>query len=698
MGVMTKMRESTGVILWILVLSFGGLWVLQDSGALDNIGFQQRQNIAVVDGEPITYQEYTQALEQEVRAYQQRSGEPASQAVRDQYADVVYDRLVTNELREREMDRLGIRVTDTEVRAMFMGENPDPIVAQLFPDGEGGVNRAQLQSVVDNPEATGDLIAIEDYLRAKRRAEKLNALLSAAIRVTDAEVEAEHVRRNRTAGARFVALRYAEIPDSAVTVTDDDLEDFYDEHRDEFERERTVSIDFVALSQEPSAEDSAAVMNDLAELRAGFAAAEDDSAFVAQNFSQTPYDGAYVNAGQLAPEVAEAVFADPTAGRVVGPILVGDEARLIKITGVREAAQPAVRARHILIGQRGDSEEQRAQQLQQAEDLLERIEGGESFETLARQYSQDPGSAARGGDLGWFGRGQMVAPFENAAFDAEVGEVVGPVETDFGYHLIRVEDRAEREVQLAQVALPVGTTSATLRKVRDQADDLKYYTEEGGDFAAEAERQGLPLQQAVVQGDQPFIPGLGNSRAVRSFIQRAEPGDISDVIDTGTAFVVVRVADVKPEGYRSFEEVRAEIEPRVHRAKKQAIQVEKLREALAANDFEQLPSAVGAQLRTTQPLKMTQLVVPGLGREPAFVGTLMGLDEGETSGVVAGENAAFVIQATNVTEADPATMTAEQRQQLRNELLTQRRQRVQNQWLEKLRDTADIEDHRSLFF
>jgi peptidylprolyl isomerase/peptidyl-prolyl cis-trans isomerase D len=95
---------------------------------------------------------------------------------------------------------------------------------------------------------------------------------------------------------------------------------------------------------------------------------------------------------------------------------------------------------------------------------------------------------------------------------------------------------------------------------------------------------------------------------------------------------------------------------------------------------------------------MTQLVVSGLGREPRFVGTLLGLDEGETSGVVAGENAAFVLQATNVNDADPSAMTAQQRQQLRNELLTQRRQLVQNQWLERLRDEADIEDNRSLFF
>lgn len=698
MGVMTKMRESTGVILWILVLAFGGLWVLQDSGALDNIGFQQRQNIAVVNGEPILYQDYTQALEQEVRAYQQRTGEAAPQAVRDQYADVIYERLVEDRLREREMDRLGIRVTDAEVRAMFMGPNPDPIVAQLFPDGEGGVDRAQLQSVVDNPEATRDLVAIEDYLRSKRRAEKLDALLGAAIRVTEGDVNAEYVRRNSTARADYVALRYAEIPDSAVTVTERDLRGFYDEHREDFRRERTASIDFVSLSQEPSAEDSTAILQELGNLRERFAAAEDDSAFVAQQFSQTPYTSAYLGPNEMEAELATAVFEDPAPGRIVGPLLLGDQARLVKVVDVREAEEPAVRAQHILIGQRGDSEEQRAEQLEQARQLRDRIASGESFETLARQYSQDPGSASRGGDLGWFGRGQMVGPFEEAAFDAAVGELVGPVLTDFGYHLIRPTARATQEVQLAQVAQPVGMTSATMRAVRDKADDLKYYTEEGNDFAAEAERLGLDVQQAVIQGDQQFIPGLGNSRAVRSFVERARPGAISDVIDTGTAFVVVRVNDIQEAGYRSLDEVRAEVEPRVRLEKKKEVQVAKLREALDANGFDGLAAATGATRSTTPNLSYNNPTVAGLGREPAFIGTAFGLEPGETSGPVAGNNAAFVLRVTDKTMPDPARMTGDERMQLRIELLNRERQRVANEWIEQLHDAAEIEDNRSLFF
>ncbi len=698
MGVMTKMRENTGVVLWILVLAFGGLWVLQDSGALDNIGFQQRQNIAVINGEPILYQDYTGALEQEVRAYQQRTGDAAPQAVRDQYADVVYDRLVEDRLREQEMNRLGIRVTDSEIREMFTGATPDPIVLQLFPDGEGGVDRARLQSVIDNPEATQDLIAIEDYLRGKRRAEKLNALLGAAVRVTDADVNAEYIRRNSTVAADYVALRYAAIPDSAATVTERDLDTFYDDHREDFKRERTATIDFVSLSQEPSAEDSAAIIRDLADLRADFASAADDSVFVTRNFSQTPYSSAYLGPNGMESELATTVFEDPTPGRIVGPLLVGDEARLVKVTDVREAEDQAVRARHILIGQRGDSEEERASQLEQAEQIKARIAGGESFETLARQYSQDPGSAARGGDLGWFGRGQMVGPFEEAAFDAAIGDLVGPVETQFGYHLIEPTARSTQEVQLAQFVQPVGTTSSTLRAVRDKADDLKYFTEEGGEFAAEAERQGLEIQQAVIQGDQQFIPGLGNSRAVRSFVARAEPGDVSDVIDTGTSFVVVRVGDIQEEGYRSLADVRDEIEPRVRLEKKKEVQVAKLREALGKGSFDEVAAATGGTRGTAPAVSYTNLVVPGLGREPAFVGTAFGLDQGETSGAVGGANAAYVLRVTQKTAADAAQMTSDERTQLRNELTSQARQRIVNQWIEKLRDEADIEDNRSLFF
>lgn len=110
------------------------------------------------------------------------------------------------------------------------------------------------------------------------------------------------------------------------------------------------------------------------------------------------------------------------------------------------ASQEQVCAAHILV-----------EELETAEGLIAELEGGADFAELAGEHSTDPGSGAQGGELGCFGRGMMVAPFEEAAFNAEVGEVVGPVESDFGQHIIRVSER-------------IGGGEASLEDFRDQAE------------------------------------------------------------------------------------------------------------------------------------------------------------------------------------------------------------------------------------
>lgn len=704
MGVMTKLRESTSVVLWIVVFAFGGLWVLQDSGAFETVGMRQGQNIAVVDGVPISYPAYTEAFEQRLRAYRQETGEEPSQEVRNQIAEQVYQELVDDRLREREMDRLGVTVSDSEVREMILGPNPDPIIQQLFPDADGGVDRGRVVALFNDPgqfaEIYGvDPIVLEDYLRAKRRAEKLDVLLTSSVRVTAGEIREEYVRRNSRATAEYVALRYAAIPDEEVEVSDSDLRRFYNENREEFFRPRMVTLDFVAVSQAPSAADSQAVLTQLEGLRADFAAASDDSIFVAQRFSARPFSSEFLSPGQLEPELGAEVFRNVQPGRVVGPLVAGGQAMIAKIVDARPAAQPAIRARHILIGQRGDDETVRAGHLADAERLLERLRAGEiSFAEAAQSYSQDPGSAQRDGDLGYFARGRMVEPFEQAAFGASIGELVGPVETQFGYHLIEVTGRADQDVQLAIVAQDVTLTTATISRIQDQMQDVKYYSEQrGGSLQAEAERRDLEVQTVTVEADQAAIPGIGTNRQVRDFVENARRGRTSDIIDTGDQFVYLRAREIQQEGYRPFDEVRAELEPRVRLEKKREIQVERMRQALQEHGFSGLAAAVDSPQRIAENIRFDNTMISGLGREPRFVGTAMGMREGQTSGVVAGDNAVFVLRVTQSTIPDPSQMSESERENIRNSLSNRKLRQVAQEWMEHLRDSAEIDDYRAQF-
>ena len=271
--------------------------------------------------------------------------------------------------------------------------------------------------------------------------------------------------------------------------------------------------------------------------------------------------------------------------------------------------------------------------------------------------------------------------------------LVGPVRSEFGYHLIRVEARASQAVQVADLAYNLSPSRATLSDKESQLGDLAYFAEEEGAFEEEAQRLGLSVQEVQVETDQSSVPGIGQSAALSQFLESASNGTISDVIELSDKFVVAEVTNVTPEGYRSFSEVKSQIRPQVELQKKRAVQTRRMERALAQNTFEALPEALGTELRTQSDLTYSTSTVPGLGQEPQFVGTVFGLDEGETSGVVAGNNAAFIVKTTQKTTPPP--LTDQKRKQLRQRLLKQRRQQVSSNWIAALKEDATIKDNRS---
>jgi len=692
MGVMNKMRESTGAILWILVFAFGVIWVLQDSGGLDTIG-QVGNNIGYVNGDPITVDEYNATVDQQVQSYQNQTGDTMPPQMLDQTRDRVFNQLVESRLREQEMERLGLDVSDDELIEMIQGDDPHPIIKAYFSDGNGGVDRALLQNFIANPDATADWINIEDYLRSERRRQKLENLINSTVRITESDIIEEYLQRNRRVDVRYVALRHSSLPDDEISYDDGDLRSFYNDHREEFAREKSFNLSYVTASKAPTAADTAATVSDVESLKASFATAEDDSLFLARNGSERPWADAYFRPDELSEDIADVVFNDVAAGEVVGPIISGGQIHLIKVIDVRPPEETAVRARHILFRAAEGDDEARAEAMIEARDIRRQLLNGGDFEALAAEHSDD-GTAQRGGDLGWFGPGRMVAPFEEAAFGARIGQIVGPVETQFGYHLIEVTDRATEEAQIADFALTLRASVQTLNRVQSNLDDLQYFSTEEGNFVEEAGRRELNVLTVAVEEDQQFIPGLGNSRALLNFLTAASEGDVSPVIELNDVFFVAMVDEVVSAGYQPFEEVSAQLEPRLRNQLKAEVQAERL-EAALADGFDGLADRVSNAERTAEGLSFANQSVPGIGRDAVFVGTAMAMAEGETSGVVEGANAVYVIQVTGV--QDPGPIQPSDFTSLQDQLTSRQQNIVRSQWITALRESADIEDNRRIF-
>ncbi|MEF8815213.1 MAG: SurA N-terminal domain-containing protein [Salinibacter sp.] len=688
MGAMNTLRQNTGVILWILVISFGVIWTLQDSDVFSAMN-QTNRNVATVNGSPIQQEEYQRMLKRQRQRFQEQLGSDMNPQMERRVREQAYDQVINQELLQQEMGRLGISVTDSEVEDMVFGETPHPIIRQQFADSTGQINYNLLQNMASNSEARAQWIKLEEFLRRQRRQQKMNSLVQSTIQVSESDVENYYHRQNASASAQYVALRYARVSDDSITVSESDLRDYYDNNREDFKREKTVTLQYATTSKEATAEDSSAISDDLATLRGNFATTQNDSLFLVNNASDQDFSSAYRTPDQMSARVADSVYATPEPGRVVGPVFGGGQAHLLKIRDTRPAENDFLHARHILL-KTDQADSELLGRLQALRDTVE--SGAASFAEMARRYSDD-GSASNGGDLGWFARGSMVDAFEDAAFEADPGSLVGPVRSEFGYHLIHVEARASQAVQVADLAYNLSPSQATLSDKESLLGDLAYFAEEEGAFLEEAQRLELSVEEVQVETDQSSVPGIGQSPALSRFLESASEGAISDVIEVADKFVVAEVTSVTPEGYRPFSEVKSQIRPRVELQKKRAVQTRRMEQALTQNPFDALPDVLGTELRTQSDITYSTTTVPGLGQEPKFVGTVLGLDEGETSSVVEGNNAAFVVQTTQKTTPPP--LTDQKRQQIRQELLKQRRQQVSADWIAALKENATIKDNRT---
>ena len=340
---------------------------------------------------------------------------------------------------------------------------------------------------------------------------------------------------------------------------------------------------------------------------------------------------------------------------------------------------------------------------QEIRELLEEIKGGADFAALAEEYSDDPGSAANGGDLGIFGRGHMVKPFEETAFALKVGEVSQPVKTQFGWHLIKVEERKEEEgaekVRARHILLKIEPDQSRIEKMRRQAELFSEEAkEEGFDQIAIRDSMNTKDTDFFVRGN--FIPGIGVqvTSAVNTLFE-SEIGTILRPYENDRGIHIFHLLDKRDAGVIPLSEARERVSRELMKDKKAGLAAEKLRTVRVVSNgvrLEKMAQEANLTVEESEPFSRSGYV-PGIGSRNEFFGAAFKLAPDEISDVVKTDRGAYLIQMVEKTPIDEDDFQKRQ-EEMKQKLHQEKRNQAITAWFSHLQEQAQIKDNRHLFY
>jgi peptidyl-prolyl cis-trans isomerase D len=332
-------------------------------------------------------------------------------------------------------------------------------------------------------------------------------------------------------------------------------------------------------------------------------------------------------------------------------------------------------------------------------DIREELLAGRDFAEMAEDNSEDLMSAQKGGDLGFFTRSTMVEEFDSAAFSLSVGEISMPVRTEYGYHLIKVEERktenGEEKIHARHILMKVepgyDTIDSLSTLVRDLTEEIK---SKGFEKAASA--YGLAIKQTEPFTDGYFIEGLGFVPRVISFAFNRNTDEVSSPIEEEKAVYFVKIVEKIDERTRSLDDVRMQLVDEIRRTRSEErarTRAESIRQqAVTGGSLESAALSAGLEMKTTPSFKKMD-TVPGIGGNTAFATACYFLPEGELSPPVKGRNSVYLIRVIE-RRAPDMDIFVERRGELITEIRREKIMRFLSSWYDEIRQRADIVDMR----
>jgi len=613
----------------VITLIPGGLGA---SSSLLGVGTPGQGVVATVSGEDVTSREVLKQAQFMVKQQFRGQNSPMAAQLIPYFAGQAANTLITEKALVAEAKRMGLKATDEDVKDEILHGQYAP----YFAPGGNFIGKEAYENMLASNDMTPQ--SFEQTVKDEILRRKLIALITGSAIVSDKEIHDEFEKRNTKIKFDYAILNQEDLR-KGLNPTDAELKAYYDRNKASYNN---------AIPEKRKLE---YVFLDKSKILAGIQVSDQDLQ-------------AYYNQHQDEFRVPEQVKVSHILIKTPTPGADGK----VDEKGVEEARKKAA-------------------------DVLSQLKAGGKFDELAKKYSDDPGSAKQGGELGWIGRGRTVPEFEKAAFSLGKGQTSDLVKSSYGFHIIHVEDKQEAHVKSldevrAQIE-PLVKQQKASKILQDQAEALQTAIKaDGFDKAAAAKGLNVVSTDFVSKNDP--LPGIGVSPQFMNEVFSAREKDAPELAQIPQGFAVFQVESVKPPATPTFEEIRTRVENEFKNERAQQLLEQKVQElsdrAKAEHDLKRAAKELGATVKTSE-LVGPESQVPDIGAMSGPASAAFDLKPGEISAPISAGASGTSGVVLEVIEKQPPAETdfASKKDQIRDSLLQNKQQELFEVFVSNLR-------------
>lgn len=711
MSIIQTIREKGAVIvIAVIAISLIG-FILMDSASTTGsvFGTGNSTTLGSVNSENIELQDFNKKVEEMEQQY------PNSGAgQRNQIMQSVWDQIVAEKIVDKQFKNLGLTFTPNEMSAIMFSDGAPQQLKQAFTNPETGQYDieqarqwwAQTKKNKNEEQRNAIISQVIDPMRLNSLYTKYTSMISGSIYQPKWLAKQQEEEKNNFAAISYVAVPYSVISDSAVIVTDSDIENYLEKNKLQFQQEAGRMISYVSFSAAANAQDSARIRQTVADLKPQFAVDSNAKFFLGKNSSVIPYFDAYTPQSRMQMPFKDSITALPDGG-VFGPY--EDSKNYVLAKKINTKSLPdSITSRHILIGimdpqtQQPIMADSAAKRI--ADSVAAAIAGGADFNILEEKYSTDQAAKQANGvmtfDLVTIQGDGFAKEFGDFLLN-EKGETKKVIKTQFGYHYIEIMDKKGMQpaYKIAYLAWEIAPSNETINEANSAAIKLSGNARNVKAFNEYISKNGLNKVDVpnVIKENDFQLGGLEDARPIIKWAFEAKEGEVSEPFTVKDDFIVAVVDRRVKKGVPDVATARPMVESMIRNKKKTEMIKKKLNNPTT---LEAAAQAYNLQVLNTgedSTLTIEAQIINGIGNEPKVAGAAFNKAyQTKVSPTIAGNTGVFVIKVNSVSAKEP--LPPEMIEQQKMSEINSKIQSALGQSFNALKKIAEIEDDRSKFF